>query len=140
MTNSCEPVRLFCLDHFGLCNFKRVGREQHMLRALKGLMGLGLIYFSAGKMGKCGPREVPNTKELRNTYKYLNSGTSFLAVVLDLHHGLFRNAALHIIHLPTLHYRPPPPHFIILPLSAQTGQVNGSISGADPSTLILLNT
>ena len=72
-------------------------------------MGLGLIYFSAGKMGKCGPREVPNTKELQNIIYVPDLGTSFLAVVLDLHHGLFRNEALHIIHLPTLHYRPPPP-------------------------------
>ena len=36
MTNSYEPVSTFnkgpfCLDHFELCNFKRVGRKQQIL-------------------------------------------------------------------------------------------------------------
>ena len=42
MTNSYEPVSTFnkgpfCLDHFELCNFKRVGRKQQILSTTLGM-------------------------------------------------------------------------------------------------------
>jgi hypothetical protein len=47
MTNSYEPVSTFnkgpfCLDHFELCNFKRVGRKQQILSTTFGKVPVSL--------------------------------------------------------------------------------------------------
>ena len=51
MTNSYEPVSTlnkgpFCLDHFELCNFMRVGRKQQILSTILGRCRYRFLKFS----------------------------------------------------------------------------------------------